>query len=155
MKAWAPALHSLLLTVWAGSLWTVGWVPIVLFNKLQEISAGNIAAFLFTVVAWIGMVCGVLLIALRFHGGMAQARPARDWVLWAMGAMLLLTVVSHFGIGAIMEDLRAQAAPLSIRESPLRAQFGMWHGISSTLYLIQMVIALALVMFSHRRQAQA
>jgi len=152
MKAWAASLYSVLLTVWAGTMWTVGWVPIVLFGKLQEIAAGNIAARLFEIGAWVGMVCGVLLIALRV---LATAnRPGRDWTLWGLAAMLLITVVSYFGIGAIMENLRQQAAPLAIRDSPLRAQFGMWHGVSSTLFLIEALIALALVARQPQRTAR-
>jgi uncharacterized membrane protein YjfL (UPF0719 family) len=143
MKPWAVSLHSLLLAIWAGTLWTVGWVPLVLFARLQEIAAGNIAGRLFEIGAWVGMVCGVLLIALHLRA--TPRRPKRDWILWGLAAMLLITVVSYFGIGAIMENLRQQAAPLSIRESPLRAQFGMWHGISSTLFLIEGLIALVLV----------
>jgi len=152
MKAWAASLYSVVLTVWAGTIWTVGWVPIVLFGKLQEIAAGNIAARLFEIGAWVGMACGVLLIALRL---LASAdRPRRDWALWGLVAMLLITVVSYFGIGAIMEDLRQQAAPLAIRDSPLRARFGMWHGVSSTLFLIEALIALVLVARQPRSAAR-
>ena len=145
MKNWAGSLYAVLLTLWAGSLWTVGWVPIVLFSKLQEVAAGNVAAQLFTILAWISLACGAALIVLRKMQARGQAQAGRDWVMWALVAMVLLTVIGHFGIGALMEDLRQQAAPLSIRESPLRARFGMWHGISSTLYLIQAVLALGLV----------
>ena len=141
MKSWAASLHAVLLAVWAGSLWTAGWVAPVLFANLERVVAGNIAGRLFALVAWIGMVCGTLLIALR-----AFVMPGRrDWALWALVAMLLITLAGHFGIGAVMADLRAQVAPLAISESPLRGRFGMWHGISSGLYLIEALIALALV----------
>jgi len=145
MKFWAAGLYALLLAVWAGGLWTVGWVVPVLFANLQTLVAGNIAAQLFTWLSWGGLVCGAGLIALRVWALPAQGRRSRDRVLWALGLMLLLTVVGHFGLGAVMEDLRRQAAPLSISESPLRGQFGMLHGISSTLYLIQAVVAIVLV----------
>jgi len=141
MKRWAPGAYAVLLAVWAGSLWTVGWVAPVLFASLERVTAGNIAGQLFALVAWIGMVCGVLLIALR-----AFALPqGRDWALWVLVAMLALTAVGHFCITAILADLRAQAAPLAIGDSPLRGKFGMWHGVSSTLYLIVALLALALV----------
>jgi hypothetical protein len=145
MKNWAASAYAVLLAVWAGSLWTVGWVAPVLFANLERVAAGNIAGQLFALVAWIGMVCGVLLIVLR-----ALVLPGgRDWALWALVAMLVLTAASHFGITAILADLRAQVAPLSISDSPLRGRFGMWHGVSSTLYLI--VAALALVLVARRR----
>lgn len=149
MQTWKASLQALLLAIWVGSLWTIGWVPVILFRRLQEVAAGNIANQLFGIGAWIGMTCGVLLIALRLSVP-ANARPARDWVLWALALMLALTLVEYFGINAVMDNLRQQAAPLSIRESPLRAQFGMWHGISSTLYLIQGVIGLVLVALAPR-----
>jgi hypothetical protein len=142
MKPWKISLQALLLAIWTGSLWTIAWVPALLFKNLQDVPAGNIATQLFDIGAWIGMACGVVLIALRLSG---PARPKRDWVLWGLAVMLGLTLVEHFGINAIMDGLREQAAPLSIRDSPLRAQFGMWHGISSTLYLIRGVLALVLV----------
>ena len=144
MKSWKAALQALLLAIWTGSLWTIGWVPVILFRKLQDVPAGNIATLLFDIGAWIGMVCGMALIALHLSQP-AQTRPRRDWVLWALAIMLGLTLIEHFGINAIMDGLREQAAPLSIRDSPLRAQFGMWHGISSTLYLIRGLLALVLV----------
>ncbi|HEX4329323.1 MAG TPA: DUF4149 domain-containing protein [Burkholderiales bacterium] len=145
MKPWAAGLYALLLAVWAGGLWTLGWVVPVLFANLQPVVAGNIAAQLFTGLSWGGLVCGAGLMALRVWALPAQLPRGRDRVLWALALMLLLTVVGHFGLGALMEDLRRQAAPLSISESPLRGRFGMLHGISSTLYLIQAAIAVVLV----------
>ena len=141
MKSWPAAVYAVLLAVWAGSLWTVAWVAPVLFASLERVTAGNIAGQLFALVAWIGMACGVLLIALR-----AFVLPGgRDWALWALLAMLALDLAGYFGVGAILADLRAQAAPLPIAESPLRAQFGLWHAVSTVLYLIEAVIALVLV----------
>lgn len=145
MKPWAASLQSLLLALWTGSLWTVGWVPVVLFGQLPQVLAGDIAARIFTIGAWIGIVCGVLLIALRLRFVPKREAQRRDWMLWGLVVMLLLALAGHFGIGAVMDNLRAQAAPLAIRDSPLRAQFGMWHGVSSTLYLIEGVIGLGLV----------
>ena len=145
IKPWANGLYGLLLALWAGGLWTVGWVVPVLFANLQSLVAGNIAAQLFTWLSWGGLVCGAGLIALRVRALPAQGRRGRDWTLWALVLMLLLTAVGHFGLGTMMEDLRRQAAPLAISESPLRGRFGMLHGISSTLYLIQAAIALVLV----------
>ncbi|HEY4374303.1 MAG TPA: DUF4149 domain-containing protein [Burkholderiales bacterium] len=149
MQPWKASLQALLLAIWVGSLWTIGWVPVILFRRLQEVPAGNIANQLFGIGAWIGMACGALLIVLRLSVP-ADARPARDWILWALAVMLALTLIEYFGINAIMDGLRQQAAPLSIRESPLRAQFGMWHGISSTLYLIRGVTGLLLVALAPR-----
>lgn len=151
MKPWKAALQALLLATWTGSLWTIGWVPVILFRRLQDVAAGNIANELFGIGAWIGMVCGVVLILLRLSVP-KEVRPARDWVLWGVGLMFALTLIQYFGINAIMDDLRAQAAPLSIRDSALRGQFGMWHGISSTLYLIQGVVGLLLVALAPRAQ---
>ncbi len=145
MKPWPASAHAVLLAVWAGSLWTVAWVAPVLFATLERVTAGNIAGQLFALVAWIGMVCGALLIALR-----ALALPGgRDWALWSLVAMLALTLSGYFGVGGILSSLRAQAAPLPIADSPLRAQFGLWHGISTVMYLVQ--AALALVLVARRR----
>jgi hypothetical protein len=141
MKSWAAGLYAVLLAAWAGSLWTVAWVAPVLFGALDRVTAGNLAGHLFTLVAWIGMVCAALLLPIRaflLPGG-------RDWAMWVIAAMLALTLAGHFGVGGILADLRAQAAPLPIAQSAVRAQFGLWHGISTLLYLIQAVMALVLV----------
>ncbi|MDB5805807.1 MAG: hypothetical protein JWN73_3129 [Betaproteobacteria bacterium] len=145
MKPLTAGAYAVLLAVWAGSLWTVGWTVPVLFANLPSLVAGDIAAQLFTYLSWGGLVCGAGLIALRTWALPADARRGRDWTLWALLLMVLLTMIGHFGIGAVMDDLRRQVAPLSISESPLRGRFGMLHGISSTLYLIQAMIALVLV----------
>ena len=140
---WSSALHALTLTVWAGALWTVGYVVApVLFATLDKISAGNVAARLFSLVTWIGVVCALILIVLR--GWVLPG--ARDWALWAVVLMLALAVAGHWGIVPLLADLRAKAAPLPVMESAERGAFALWHGVSAVLYLIQSLLAAALVL---------
>jgi len=140
---WPFALHALTLTVWAGALWTVGYVVApVLFATLDKISAGNLAARLFSLVTWIGVACALILIVLR-----AWVLPAaRDWALWVVVLMLVLAVAGHWGIEPQLADLRARAAPLPVMESPERGAFALWHGVSAVLYLIESLLAAALVL---------
>jgi len=138
-----PALHALALTVWAGALWTVGYlVAPVLFAILDKVSAGNVAARLFSLVTWTGVACGLVLIVLR--GWVLPG--ARDWALWAVLLMLALAVAGHWGIEPLLADLRAKAAPLPVMESAERSAFALWHGVSAVLYLIQSLLAAAMVL---------
>jgi len=140
---WPQAVHALALTAWAGALWTVGYVVApVLFATLDKISAGNVAARLFSLVTWIGVVCALILIVLR--GWVLPG--ARDWALWAVVLMLALAVAGHWGIVPLLADLRAKAAPLPVMESAERGAFALWHGVSAVLYLIQSLLAAALVL---------
>jgi hypothetical protein len=58
-------LFRLLTVVWIGSLLTIGYaVAPVLFTSLDRVTAGAVAAQLFRIEGVIGVVCGVLLLAL-------------------------------------------------------------------------------------------
>jgi hypothetical protein len=64
--------------------------------------------------------------------------------------MVLMTVVSHFGIQPLMVQLKADALPREVMESVLRDRFATWHGISSILYLAQSLLGLWLVVWANR-----
>ncbi|RDS97782.1 DUF4149 domain-containing protein, partial [Burkholderia contaminans] len=58
-------VFRLLSAVWVGSLLTIGYaVAPVLFKTLERMTAGSVAAKLFRIEAILGVVCGVLLLAL-------------------------------------------------------------------------------------------
>ena len=138
-------LRLLLTTLWAGSLWTVGYVaaPTFFATLPDRMLAGTVAGNLFRVEAWLSMACGVLLLALY---GLARELPNRRTLLWLAMAMLACTLVGYFGIQPYMAALKAAAGPEGVMEGATRARFGMLHGVASAIYLVQSVLAVALVL---------
>ncbi|NHZ34104.1 DUF4149 domain-containing protein [Massilia rubra] len=141
----------LLVTAWAGSLWTVGYlVAPTLFRTLSDsVLAGTIAGSMFRAEAMVSLVCGVgLLVLLALDKGVDAKR--RRMLLLVVGSMLALMAASTLGLGPMMAQLK-EAAPGGVMEAAARKQFGMLHGVSMVLYLIQSVLAAVLV-FKNPRQ---
>jgi hypothetical protein len=145
MRGIADALQSITVTLWAGALWAVGFVAApVLFSQLPSRAlAGFVAGKLFTIVAWGGIACAVYLLVFR----LARHGPAclKQGFFWIVLAMLALVLAGHFGVQPVLEGLRAQARARDIAESVLLDRFMTWHGVASVLYVIQSVLAVALV----------
>jgi hypothetical protein len=141
--------ERLLLTLWVGSLWAIGYiaVPIVFFTLEDRHTAGTVALHMFNAVRLIGLACGtVLLIDLLFTTHDIPWR--RNWRLWAILMMLFLIAVSQFMLSPVMDSLRAEG----LAEGSVSAkQFGQLHGVASSLYLVTSLLGLSLVVFGLRR----
>lgn len=142
------ALRLLLVTVWAGSLWTVGYLAApTLFATLADRSlAGTIAGSLFRVEAWLSVACGLsLLLLLLADRHFARRRSCLVLVV----LMLVCVSVGYFGLQPFMAELRAAAAANSgVMDEALRSRFGMLHGVASAIYLVESLLALLLVLRS-------
>lgn len=151
MNRIAEALQSIAATLWAGGLWVTGFVVApVLFARLEDRAlAGLIAGKLFSLMAWIGIACALYLIIFRLarHGGMAF----RQGLLWVVLLMLLLACAGEFGVQPVMAALKAEALPQQVMESLLRDRFATWHGVASALYVLQCLLAVALVILLNRK----
>ncbi|RSZ59699.1 DUF4149 domain-containing protein [Massilia atriviolacea] len=143
-------VRLLLVTAWAGSLWTVGYlVAPTLFRTLSDsVLAGTIAGSMFRSEAIVSLVCGAGLLAVLALDRAIDARRRRVLML-VVAAMLALQAVSSLGLGPMMAALK-EAAPGGVMEGAARKQFGMLHGISMGLYLIQSVLAAVLVLKNPR-----
>ncbi len=132
-----PVGERILLTLWVGGLWAIGFIAApILFAVLEDRAlAGTLAGEMFRALAWLGLVCGSLL--LLFHK-LSRGRPA--WRLWVLVAMLLLILVDRLLLAPMIADLRATGLSGS-------AEFASLHGVSSTLYLFNCLAGLALVAF--------
>lgn len=139
--------QRILLTLWVGGLWTTGYLAIpTLFQALGDPRlAGEIAGKLFSVMNYVGLVCGTLLLgAIILQGG-------RIWQLWIIIAMLVLAAIGEFALQPMIRMLKA-ATPGGFAEgSPAAAHFAMLHGISSLLFLAASLLGLALVAFGVSR----
>lgn len=146
MKNFADNLSLIAVTLWVGGLWAVGYLAApVLFSSLPDkATAGMLAGNMFTLIAYVGMVCGVYLLLYRLaKSGGAALKQA---FFWSVLLMLLLAIGGHFGIHPILESLKAQAMPREVMESVFRDRFVAWHGVSSIVYLVQSLLGLVLVL---------
>lgn len=148
----------LVATLWAGSLWAVGYLaaPTLFATLSDRVLAGTIAASLFKNQAWLSIACALVMLVLLwatqtstggiFAGSAANmAAKARRTLLVIVLVMLGCTLVSHFGLQPMMASLRAAAGPGGVMEGAARNEFGILHGISSAIYLVQSLLAAWLV----------
>jgi hypothetical protein len=117
-----------LITLWAGSLWSLLWVAAILFHFISDRhTAGLIVARLFGVETYLGLAVAALALMLparrRFLPGfVAVALLAfNEWILKAVMARAL----THGG-----------AAGLT---------FGAWHGISAGLYVLACLCVVVMI----------
>ncbi|MPV64401.1 DUF4149 domain-containing protein [Burkholderia sp. BE17] len=140
-------VFRLLSAVWVGSLLTIGYaVAPVLFKTLERMTAGSVAAQLFRIEAILGVVCGVLLLALsnqQVRRGSSEYRRVR----WIVAAMVVCVLAGYFALQPFMNALRVAAmdAGTDIANSPYASRFGMLHGVSSVFYLVESVLGLMLI----------
>lgn len=150
MRRLADALFTMALTLWVGGLWAIGYmVAPTLFASLADRQlAGALAGKLFALIGWVGLVCAayMLLVLLVRLGGAAFKRA----LFWLLVVMLVLTLVSQFGLQPLIAQLKAEALPREVMESVLRDRFATWHGVSSILYLVQSVLGLVLAVVGAR-----
>jgi hypothetical protein len=140
-----PAARLLVTTLWAGSLWAVGYlVAPVLFSTLSDrVLAGSIAGSIFRIEAWLSVGCGLVLLVMVVFDDASRERRS---LLRLIVVMLLCVVVGYFGLQPWMAALREAAGPSGVMEGAARTQFGILHGVASLIYLFQSVLALVLVL---------
>lgn len=136
MRALLAPAERVALVLWAGSLWATGYLAApILFRELDQVAvAGAVAGELFTAVAWVGLVCGAILLAGQLRH---RIRPfAAHWRLWLVVVMLVVTAVGEFALRPAMADLGPQAD----------VAFHTAHRAAEALYLVNSIIALVLVL---------
>ena len=137
-----PALERILLTLWVGSLWVVGFIVApVLFTELNDRAlAGSTAGTLFTITSYIGLASGSVLLLLN-----AVIRKRINWRALVLLGMLSLIVIGQFVITPMVADLRLQG----LTDTP---RFGQLHGVASVLFLLTSVLGLVLVAAGRYRE---
>ena len=133
--------ERLLLTLWVGSLWAIGFiaVPLAFVNFDDHVIAGAFAGRLFTLVDYVGLACGTVLLLRYFLLG-------RDtitlWRFWVTFAMLALVAFLHFYLQAEMADIKLADWR---QDTVLSARFDFLHHFSTGIYMVISVLGLALV----------
>jgi hypothetical protein len=124
---------ALLVTVWAGSLWTVCLIaaPSAFAVLPERRLAGLVVGRLFHIETWLGAVVAALLI-----GVLAARRHLSKSAL----SIILLTAATPLISQLVVVPLMDQA-----RAASDMAQFGRLHGVSAVLFFTACVSALALV----------
>jgi len=132
-----PVLERILLTLWVGGLWVVGFVVApTLFAKLPDTAtAGSVAGSLFTSMSRIGLCCAAGLLIV---GWLQRTCHARRWQLLVITIMVCLVVLGEYVLAPMIAELRATGQVASPR-------FGQMHGLASGVYLINCVLGLALL----------
>jgi len=140
-----PRLRLLVVTLWAGSLWTVGYlVAPVLFATVPDRSlAGSIAGSLFRAQAWLSLACGLVLLLLVWLDKTPEIKRTTNVLIIAM---LVCVLVGYFGLQPFMAEIRAIAASNGgVMDEASLARFGLLHGVASIIYLVQSLLAAVLV----------
>ncbi len=146
MKQWPDRLALIVITMWVGALWAVGYLaaPTLFYALDNRQLAGMLAGKMFTLVAYVGIGAAFYLLIhqlLRF--GTAALRQG---VFWIVIVMLLLVLAGHFGIQPLLDSLKAQAMPADVMQSIFADRFRTWHGIASIAYLLESLLGIALVL---------
>jgi hypothetical protein len=113
-----------------------------LFATLDDRTlAGSIAGRLFRIEAWVSIACALTMFGLLLRQKAVQ--PNFKACMMLTGAMLMCTLIGYFGLQPFMAALRESAGGLNTEA--VRARFGLLHGISSAIYLLQSLLGAALV----------
>lgn len=127
----------MLVTAWAGSLWSVGFLaaPLLFASLPSRELAGDAARQLFIAVEYLGLICGLLLLMqTRLRYGRWLARFEAQLIC----IMLVLTTVSLLVIDPWLDQLRMSDGGSS--------RAFMWaHAAASAVYLLLCLLALWLV----------
>jgi hypothetical protein len=139
--------ERLLLTLWIGGMWSVGYIVApTLFSMLEDRAlAGAVAGQLFTIMSFVGLVAATVLLSAQLY--YAESVWHRNWRVWVLLLMLLLIVIGEFYLQPLMAELKSGG--LSEGSDNAR-QFGQLHGVASALFVINSLLGLGLVVFGLR-----
>ncbi len=149
-------LMFLSLTVWVGGIIFLSFVeaPTAFHVLPSRHMAGTVVGHSLGILHWMGLFAGVLflgssMLLSSLTTGSAQPFAARHVLICLM---LLLTVVSQFGISPKMATLRAQFGDIDSvpATDPGRMQFDALHVWSVRLEVVVLLLGLAAVYLTAR-----
>ncbi len=143
--------ERLLLTLWVGSLWAIGYLAVPMaFANLEVHIAGNYAGKLFYAVNIIGVVSATILLISRLFIFGVRAFP-RYWRSWLI---LLMLLVSLAFVGFIQPEMQA-LKQLGLQQGSNIERFNDLHKLSENLYLLLSLFGLMLVLTTDKRAEAA
>jgi uncharacterized protein DUF4149 len=142
------ASEKLLLTLWVGSLWAIGYLAVPMaFASLGDVSlAGEYAGKLFSAVNLLGLGCGLVLIVAKLI--QYKKNVMQMWRFWVLVLMVIMTLMFSFYLQPQIAELKQ----LDWQENQqLLDQFSLLHVISKNLYLILSLLGLTLVLSTDKQ----
>jgi len=126
-----------LLTLWVGGLWVTGYVvaPTLFANLEDRALAGSLAGVMFNIMAYVGLLCGTLL--LLFNQLRSSGRRG-NWRALVLLTMLVLVVIGEFYVAPEIAGLRTRG----LVDTPA---FARLHGTAAIAYLVTSLLGLSLV----------
>jgi hypothetical protein len=149
-------LMLLSLIVWVGGIVFLSFVeaPTAFSVAPTRHMAGTLVGHSLTILHWMGLFAGVIflgssMLLSSLTSDSAQPLAARHILVCAM---LLLTVVSQFGITPKMTTLRAQFGDIDTvpPDNPARIQFDALHRWSVRLEVVVLLMGLAVTYLTAR-----
>jgi hypothetical protein len=140
--------ERLLLTLWIGSLWSIGYLAVPMaFANLELTIAGDYAGKLFYAVNILSLISAcILLISRLFVFGLTTFH--RYWRSWLILAMLIMSIVFLLFIQPDMASIKL----LDWRTDPvLTERFNTLHKLSESMYMLMSLLGLMLVLTSDKR----
>ena len=118
--------------LWWGSLTALGFVvvPMLFANLGSPVTAGAMAAKLFTAQTWLSIACAMLMLMIFNKKDAAAPAPHVQLAIKFIVAGLLLAVLVEFGIAPRIVNARAEGGTLKA-----------WHALGSAMYLLQWLCA--------------
>jgi hypothetical protein len=148
-NSWIIRARLLIATMWVGSLWAIGYLAVpTLFSTFDRTLAGTIAASLFRSESQLSLLCGILLLVLQKPQNMVSATD-RHAEVRLIAAMLACTVIGYFALQPYMAALRESAGTAGLMTPDAKLQFGILHGASMGIYLIESLLGAALILKMH------
>jgi hypothetical protein len=134
----ARRVLRILWVLWAGSLWSTLWAAAIVFHlQSDKHLAGLIAASLFGIETYLGLVVGLLALLL----------PIRERFRWGFLAVALLAL-NEWALKSVMEAARTHGSAMGLG-------FGPWHGVSALLYVLACLLVAVMVYQDEGFHAQA
>ena len=138
-------LCALLTSLWLGMQVMAGYIAApILFERLGKQEAGNIAGMLFSINNYFGLlawtVAWLVVRSNRNRSFSDNCKAAPKFII----LLLLLTASNQFLISPVIAAHKTGTANWLL--SLLGGSFGMWHGISSIMYLVCSFLGLGLLL---------
>ncbi|MDX8401165.1 MAG: DUF4149 domain-containing protein [Mariprofundaceae bacterium] len=154
MSSLRAAGARICLALIAGLLVVTGYLAAPVLFRLAEsrVEAGMLAGQMFHLSNM-----GVLLLSAAvaaFWMRMRRGAVIGRWRWGLLAGLVLMVSVNAFILAPMMADIKQQLGPVELAapNDPLRARFGMLHGVGSALHLVASIAALGLVALGAPRE---
>lgn len=148
MTKFANVGERILLTLWVGGMWAIGFLAApTLFATLDDRQlAGELAGKLFKLIHGIGLfaACALLVFMVIEHG----RTILKFWRAWVVFTMAVFVAIGLFVLQPEMAALKQSGLA---EGSEAAASFSRLHSASSGLYTLTCLLGLAIVAFPNRK----